>query len=68
MIRVIVNPNKIIWMMVLGMKTAHIIEGDGAEHPGRCDIVLSISREFGETSRDGRFMPNNIMEDTVHAA
>jgi hypothetical protein len=63
-----VNPNKIIWMTVLGTKTVHIIEGAGAEHPGRCDIFLSICRAFVVDSRDGILNPINIKADTVHPA
>jgi hypothetical protein len=38
MTRAIVNTNKIMWMMVLGTKIVHIIDGAGAEHPGMAVI------------------------------
>jgi hypothetical protein len=56
-------------MTMLGRKTLHIIEGEGAEHTGKCDMISnSICVEDVYDSRDGRLKPNNIMEDTVHAA
>jgi hypothetical protein len=49
-------------MMVLGMKTIHIIDGGGAEHPGMVFICEDV-----DDFKNGRLKPISMRDDKAHA-